>query len=126
MFPGYCRICKNASAKVVQTCVENMIHERFFHLMNATIATFLKRHNLKCSINFCMIRCLICGCDFITFTNEPLEKIGGYSFIQRDELDTPNFSITVRSPLEKFVWRQTKMLRDGGMNSKNSINVVWV
>jgi hypothetical protein len=41
--PGYCCICAQASANVVQTCVENMVHETFFRQMNYTIATFLDR-----------------------------------------------------------------------------------
>jgi hypothetical protein len=38
-FPGYVQ----AAATVIQTCVENMVGDTFFHQMNSMIALFLDK-----------------------------------------------------------------------------------
>jgi hypothetical protein len=125
--PGYRRICTQASAKVVQTCVKNMVREIFFCQMNSTIATFLDCRNWKCSVNVYLIRRLVCGCDRKTFKKDLLDKIGGYRFIQRDEFEALNESFKDESPLEKLVSGQKKMLCDGAANKNNyPINESWV
>ena len=127
ILPGYRRICSQGSAKIVQICVENMICETFIIRMNSTIATYLDRHGLKRTKNVTIIRRLICGCTMNTFRKEDLDNIGGYRFIQHDEFKAPNKTIVDESSLEKFVWNQKNMLRQGAVNKNNiPIDESWV
>jgi hypothetical protein len=56
-----------------------------------------------------------------------LDKISVHRFIQHDEFKASNESFNDESPLEKSVWGQKKMLRDGAANKNNlPINPSWV